>query len=278
MKRLSKLILVFKASIGQNQISHNWGSRSLIFLILMLSIYVSIPLQAQSIRAKVNQGNEKYHGEKYEEALTNYNDALLDDPLHEIAIFNEATANYKLKKYDLAIESLQKLAGSEDLNLSAKAFYNIGNAQFQQDKLQEAVAAYKRSLELNSEDVDAKHNLELARAKLKENAQKEPQENQQNQQQNQQNQEQNEQDKQDQQQNEENKQKQQQQKEEKKSAEEKKEQEQQAQEQQAQELDKDKLSKEEAERILKALREQEQNDEKKKAPIRGNGRYTDKDW
>lgn len=257
--------------------------RSTGFFLIIFSILFSIPLQAQSIRTKVNQGNEKYQDEQYEEALTNYADALLDDPLHEIAIFNEATANYKLKKYDLAVESLQKLAGSEDLNLSAKAFYNIGNAQFQQNKLQEAISAYKRSLELNPDDPDTKHNLELARAKLKENAQKQPQENQQQQQnqQNQQQQNQSEQKKQDQQQeqqnqkNEEGKKDKQQ---EEKSTEEKQKQEQQAQEQQAQEQDKDKLSKEEAERILKALREQEQNDEHKKAPIRGDGRYTEKDW
>ncbi len=259
--------------------------RAIVFMFLIACIVFSIPLKAQSIRAKINKGNEKYHAEKYEEALTNYNDALLDDPLNEAAIFNEATANYKLKKYDLAIESLQKLAGSEDLNLSAKAYYNIGNAQFQQDKLQEAIAAYKRSLELNPDDADAKHNLELARAKLKENAQKQPQNKQQNQQ-NQQQQDQSEQNKQgqkqEQQQNQQDKkdQQEQQKKEKEKSAEEKKAQEQKAQEKQAQEQkpDKDKLSKEEAERILKALREQEQNNEKKKAPIRGNGRYTDKDW
>lgn len=272
--------------------SHPERNRKTGFLFLLTFVLISIPLKAQSIRTKINNGNEKYHAEKFEEALTNYNDALLDDPLNEVAIFNEGTANYKLKKYDLAIESFQKLAGSEDLNVSAKAFYNIGNAQFQQDKLQEAIAAYKRSLELNPDDADAKHNLELARAKLKENAQKQPQKNQQQQnqqnqqnqqqqnQQNQQQQDQNEQDKQDQQQDQ--KQNQQnekdQQKEDKQSDEEKKAQKQKGQEQQAQELDKDKLSKEEAERILKALREQEQNNEEKKAPIRGNGRYTEKDW
>lgn len=260
---------------------HPEQSRRIILSLVIFCIFFVSQIQAQSIRAKVNKGNEQYDVEKYEEALTSYTDALLDDPLHEIAIFNEATANYKLKKYDQAIESLQKLAGSKDLQISAKALYNIGNAQFQQNKLQEAIQSYIHSLDLNPDDADAKHNLELARAKLKENAQKQPQQNQQNQQQqNQQDQQQQEQDqqqKQNEQNQEANQQENKQQNEEEKSAEEKQAKEQQVQKQSA-EPDKDKLSKEEAERILKALREQEQNSEKKKAPIRGNGRYTEKDW
>lgn len=148
----------------------------IVFLALLLSLS---NLFAQGIRTKVNKGNEEYKNEKYEDALVQYKDALLDDPLHEVAIFNEANAQYKLKKYEDAIASYQKLAGSSDINLASKSYYNIGNAQFQLNKLQESIDAYKRALELNPDDRDAKHNLEIARAKLKENAQKQQQQQQQ---------------------------------------------------------------------------------------------------
>ena len=47
---------------------------------------------------------------------------------------------------------------------------------------------------------------------------------------------------------------------------------------QQQKSNKKKMDKKEAERILNALREQEQNSEKKKAPIRATRRNVDKDW
>jgi len=73
------------------------------------------------------------------------------------------------------------VVGSENLDLSAKAFYNIGNCYFQQNKLKESIEAYKKALELKPDDYQAKYNLELARAKLKEMADKQQQQpNQQN--------------------------------------------------------------------------------------------------
>ncbi len=143
--------------------------------IIVLTAFFSTHLWAQGIRGKVNAGNEAFKKGDYEQALTKYKDALLDDPLNEIALFNQADALYKLKKYDQAIESFQKVTGSKDLQLSAKAFYNIGNALFQQNKLPQCIEAYKKSLELNPNDFETKFNLELARAKLKEMSKKQKQ-------------------------------------------------------------------------------------------------------
>ena len=145
-----------------------------ISLIVVLLFGVS---QADSIRAKVKKGNEYFAQGKYEEALAAYQDALLDDPLNEIALFDQGDAYYKMKKYKEAIEAFQKVVGSKNLTLSSKAFYNIGNAYFQQNKLKEAIESYKKALELNPNDRDAKYNLELARAKLKEMAKKQKRQN-----------------------------------------------------------------------------------------------------
>jgi len=75
-----------------------------------------------------------------------------------------------------------------------------------------------------------------------------------------------------QQQEEQEKQKQQAQKDKEKKEEEKK------KEQQKQPADKNKMNKKEAEQILQALRENEKDAQKKKAPIRADGRYVEKDW
>ncbi len=137
--------------------------------------------QAESIRGKINKGNKLFKEGKYEQALAAYQDALLDDPLNEVALFDLGDAYYKIKKYKEAIDAYQKVVGSQNLELSAKAFYNIGNAYFQQNKLKESIEAYKKALELNPNDRDAKYNLELARARLKEMAKKQQTQNKQQQ-------------------------------------------------------------------------------------------------
>ncbi|MBN1406565.1 MAG: tetratricopeptide repeat protein, partial [Calditrichaceae bacterium] len=89
--------------------------RLVLFILLLIFIY---PVFGQGVRSKVNEGNERFSDEKYEEALSKYQDALLDDPVNEKIIFNKGDALYKLKKYDESIEEFQKVVGSEDLMLS----------------------------------------------------------------------------------------------------------------------------------------------------------------
>ena len=56
---------------------------------------------------------------------------------------------------------------STNAEIKAKAFYNIGNAHYKQEKWQESVNAYKQSLKYNPKDKDAKYNLMMAMAKIK---------------------------------------------------------------------------------------------------------------
>ena len=129
-------------------------------------MFTATLLFSQSLREKVNNGNELYNQEKYDEALNSYQDALLEDPQNEISHFNEGDALYKLEKYDKAIEAYQKIFGSQELNLEAQTYFNIGNSYFKQNKLQESIESYIKALDIDPTDQDTKYNLELARAKL----------------------------------------------------------------------------------------------------------------
>ena len=231
---------------------------------------------SQSIRSKVNEGNSQYHEDKYEEALNNYQDALLDDPKHDIVIFNQGDALYKLEKYEKAIESYQKVIGSNDMIIDSQAHYNIGNAYFKQEKLQESIESYIKALDLNPDDQDAKYNLELARARLKEMADKQKQQPQQNGQQQQGDQQQQQGEGDENQEGEEEQQSQaQQQQSDQSSGEEQGEEEQQGE---ALEESEDKMTKEDAERILDALKNDEQDMQKMRKPARSRKRNVEKDW
>jgi len=246
---------------------------SIILLGLMLiGAAVSKTFAQGAGRRQVAEGNKFYAEDKFDEANNRYRDAEVSNPESPIVHFNIGDALYKKRKYEEALQAYQKaLQKSEDVQLQAQSYYNLGNTLFRLNKWPESLLAYQQTLKLNPNDKDAKYNLEYVRAKIKENAQKQPQDQQQQQQEQQSNpDQQNEQDqqKQDQQQNEQNQQQ----------KNEQQEQQQQEQQQAAQKKDKEQLSKEDAARLLEALKNQEKEAQKQRQ-MKVRGRATvDKDW
>jgi tetratricopeptide (TPR) repeat protein len=223
-------------------------------LILMLvCLIIPAVLWGETSRKKVKKGNDLYIEKKYDKALTKYQDALLSDPENERIQFNVANTLYWKKKYEEALKEYQKVVGTEELELEQQSYFNLGNALYRMGKLPESILAYQQALKLNPDDMDAKYNLEYVRRKLKENAQKEPQSGQQEQQQQQEGEQQKEGEDQ-----------------------EKKDQQQQSGDQEQKNLNK--LSKEEAERILDALKNDEK-DIQKKRKMKASGKVrVKKDW
>jgi len=174
------------------------ASRIFIFLFLLFSL-----AGFGGAWGLVREGNKLFAAGQYDQALTRYTDAQLGDPDNPRLQYNIGTVLYKQKKFKEALESFQKVIATSDENeIKEKAFYNMGNAYFRQaesagdiELLSKAVDAYTEALKLDPNDADAKYNLEVARRMLelkkKENPQQQcqnPQNNQnQNQNQNQQN-------------------------------------------------------------------------------------------
>jgi Ca-activated chloride channel family protein len=262
-------------------------SKIFVLVVIVIAPATNPPLLAAD-RSKIKDGIESFQKEQWDESLNKFQDALLDDPTNPLLHFNVGDALYKKQNYEEALKSFEKTLNTNDVSLQEKAYYNMGNNYYQMNKYQEAIDYYKKALELDPEDVDAKYNLELVRAKIKEMAKKQPMNNQQQSQQQQQGEQQQQQQQQgsnDQQQNEqqqagenqENKdqQNQQQQQQQKAQAEQQKEQEQQVGEQK----EKKELTKEEAEQILRALRSKEESNKKLRPMPKQSGRVkVEKDW
>jgi Ca-activated chloride channel family protein len=118
----------------------------------------------------IEDGNKLLEAGKAADALKAYDraaEALPDEP---IVRFDRGTALYQLGKYAEAQKEFQRASegSGRDPRLKADAYYNMGNAYFQQQRWKEALDAYKRTLSLRPEDRRAKWNLELAQRKLKE--------------------------------------------------------------------------------------------------------------
>ena len=148
--------------------------RRWLVLILVFSLLPAV-LQGETNRKKVKEANRLYQEEKYDQALTKYQDALLSQPANQRIQFNVANTLYWKKKYEEALQEYQKVMGTEELELEQQSFFNLGNTLYRAGKLPESILAYQQALKLDPGDMDAKYNLEFVRRKLKDNAQKQPQ-------------------------------------------------------------------------------------------------------
>lgn len=131
-------------------------------------------LHAEVNRGKVQKGIQAYQAEQWDEALNYFQDALLDDPENPLLHYDLAAVQYKKKNYQEALKATAKALLTRDTDLQQRTYYNRGNIFYQLNQYEEAISAYKKALDLNPDDQDAKHNLELVRARLKENSQKQP--------------------------------------------------------------------------------------------------------
>jgi tetratricopeptide (TPR) repeat protein len=125
---------------------------------------------AQTTNKVLREGNNFYKKEKFNNATESYSKALQLAPKDVRANFNQGDALFKLNQLEKAQEHYATVAKlTKNSEIQAKAFYNIGNAYYKQEKYEESAKAYKTSLKLNPKDKEAKYNLLMALAKLKQN-------------------------------------------------------------------------------------------------------------
>jgi len=244
-----------------------------IFMLALLLLGSSA--LAQKHADAVKQGNEAFRQKDYQTALEQYHIAEADRPESPEINYNIGNTLFEQGDFEQATEHLNKSLNTQEAGLAARAQYNLGNTHFRKGDYQSAIQAYKESLELNPDDMDAKYNLEVARRMLKEQSEQEQQQQQDQEEQEQEQQEQQEQEQQQQQDQQEQDQQQQQQQEQNAEQDENQQREQQ---QQPQPQDQEQMSKEDAERILNALKDDEQEIQKR---IRRNKQatgYIGKDW
>jgi Ca-activated chloride channel family protein len=246
-------------------------ARVLPLLLLMVSASTAF---SQTVRSHVSSGNDAYGKSKYADAEAEYKKALQKDSTAREAQFNLGNSYYKQQRFDEAqriyanrIAAAGK--GSSDKDL---AYYDLGNTFFKGNKLEESVESYKRSLRLNPSDNDARYNYLLARDRLKKQ-QDQKKQNQQNKQ------DKNQQDKQDKQQNQNKDQQQKNDQQNQNQNQQQPPQQQQAnQDQTKQQQQKNQMPKQQADRILDALRNNEKDIQKQLRKRAAARVIVEKDW
>ncbi|MFQ5965140.1 MAG: tetratricopeptide repeat protein [Candidatus Scalinduaceae bacterium] len=248
---------------------------------------------------KNEEGINLYNEKKYDEAIGKFTDAQLHNQESESLKFNIANTHYRKGKFPEAEKSFKDATKTKDISMQAKANYNMGNTMYKQGKFTEALDFYKRAIELTEEKSgirgkeiegireDAKYNYEFVQKKIEE-MKKEQQERQEQEKQEQKEQEKQEQKKQEKQKDEEQDKKDEEKEENRKrqdSQNKKNEQEKESpQENKIKEppplpREKGEMTKEEAERILDALKHAEMSARDKQEKERKSAHFNiEKDW
>ena len=173
----------------------------------MLALLCVTTLSAQKMpeRGLVRKGNRLFDKERYTQSADAYQHALNHDSTSFEARYNlgntmirramadttayadpQSSAAKMSQGFISQAEGLLQAAAADSLRTAderADAFYNLGNSQFIQQKLQEALKSYRQSLVLRPDDMEAKYNYALTKKLLEQ--QQQQQQDQQNNDQNQ---------------------------------------------------------------------------------------------
>ena len=234
-----------------------------------------------------DKGKKAYEEGHYDEARVYYEHVLKNRKKDDGAQFGLGVTAYQQKDMETAARALNNAMNSDDKSLASKAMYNLGNMFRDQQKMEESLALYRKAIELDPTDEDAKVNYELLKQVLQQ--QEQQQQDKQNQEQDQEKQDQQKQDQDSEGQDEQNKnqdnqekgedqqkqQEDQQQSQSEKEEEKKEQQQSQAKKDETQDQKTDKQM--QAEAILNALKDQEKINQKRQI-AKSKSRKLEKDW
>jgi len=232
-------------------------------IAILLLLVLSTSSFAQNKKSFLRDGNTLYADSSYNDAEMQYRKSLEKDQDYFNASFNLADAVYKQERYEESTALFNALIDNAPTeNDLAKVYHNLGNSLVKEQKLDEAIEAYKNALRINPNDAETKHNLALSNKQKKEQEQQEEKK------------EENKEEKKDQEKDKEGEDKQEQ-------KEQNKEQEKQDEEKENQpEEKKEEMSKEDAEKMLEAIQQEEKElqEELQKNKVKGKRVKVLKDW
>ena len=144
-------------------------------------IQFSISILLLSALHGQDKGRKAYESGKYDEARTYYEHILNNRKNDAAAQFGLGATAYKQQDMEIATRSLNAVKNSDNPLLAAKALYNLGNMFRDQQKMAESLAMYRKAIELDPMDEDAKINYELLKKVIEQQQTKEQQQQQQQQ-------------------------------------------------------------------------------------------------
>ncbi|OGC12179.1 hypothetical protein A3K48_06920 [candidate division WOR-1 bacterium RIFOXYA12_FULL_52_29] len=156
-----------------------------IIFITITAYYLSLitAVHALPFESRLNKGNGFYDRGLFDRAQNVY-ESILARKKDPLAKYNLGNALYRQGKYAESEKIFETVSGeAADKGLVHKALYNKGNAQFRQENYEGAVNSYEQALKFKDKDQDTLYNLALAKKLLKMPKNQRPKQNKQKQQQ-----------------------------------------------------------------------------------------------
>ncbi|TFG50485.1 MAG: hypothetical protein E4H40_01320 [Candidatus Brocadiia bacterium] len=174
---------------------------------IIAAVLITLPLSTATADTSklMDLGNKLYSQGNFNEAVTKYDEVILEDPAALEPKFNKADSYYRLDDLSKAAELYKEVTvQTRNMKLLTMAKYNLGNCSFQQGikqkdsdlqkavgEMKTAIGSWRSVLDIDPANEKAAKNIEVARLMIKDlldqlkNQPKDPNQPQQQQQQNQ---------------------------------------------------------------------------------------------
>ena len=141
-------------------------------LIVLAWIIVTANVAAQTDRQYVREGNRLFRKGAYNDAELKYQKALSVNENNVQAIYNLGCAALQQGNDSVAVSQFEKAGRMENNKIrKAMAYHNIGVVMQTNQQYDKAIEAYKEALRNNPSDMETRYNLELCRRQIKQDKQ-----------------------------------------------------------------------------------------------------------
>jgi Ca-activated chloride channel homolog len=136
--------------------------------LILLSYLALMTASAQDERGLTRGGNKQFNKGQYSDAEASYRKALEKKNNFQEADFNLGDAVYQQKRYEEAVKQFTLTSKTmTDAGNRAAAYHNLGNSYVENKDYPKAIDAYQNALRLRPQDRDTKYNLAYANAMMK---------------------------------------------------------------------------------------------------------------
>jgi Ca-activated chloride channel family protein len=144
-------------------------NESPINILLIFSFLIfSVAINAQTDKKFIRKGNREYSKNDFSGSEVSYRKAIDKNKQSPDAVFNVGDALYKQNKYEEAGKQfIENINLNDNRDKKSAGLYNLGNSLLKANKVKESIDAYKGSLKLRPENNEAKFNLAYAQDLLK---------------------------------------------------------------------------------------------------------------
>jgi Ca-activated chloride channel family protein len=142
--------------------------RTINVLLIFSFLIPAVAINAQTDKKYIRKGNREYSKNDFSGSEVSYRKAIDKNKQSPDAVFNVGDALYKQNKYEEAGKQfIENINLNDNRDRKSAGLYNLGNSLLKANKVKESIEAYKGSLKLQPENNEAKYNLAYAQDLLK---------------------------------------------------------------------------------------------------------------